>query len=49
MIVDGQPFPWPTAGEPVVRQLLPDFFEVTATFYARHVDGVDVKKLRSCV
>lgn len=42
MIVDGSPFPWPVEGVPVVAQLLPDFFVVTATFYARSVEGIDV-------
>jgi hypothetical protein len=45
MIVDGHPFPWHVENHPVVRQLLPDLFEVRLTFYARQVDGVDVTQL----
>lgn len=44
MNVDGCPFPWHLENA-VVRQLLPDLFEVTATFYVRSVDGVPVEVL----
>lgn len=45
MKFDGTGFPWPIEGDPVVRQLLPDMFEVTAVFYVRSVEGVAVTQL----
>lgn len=38
-MVDGHPFLWPVEGTPVVRQLLPDLYSVSLTFYARNVEA----------